>query len=104
MQYHPRVSISIPCYNQESTIAETLDSILNQNYPDLEIVATDDASTDSTAAILHEYQRRFPHILKIKVQARNLGPVANYLSIASWLTGKYVIFFSGDDLFFTRAP
>lgn len=99
MQYHPRVSISIPCYNQENTIADTLDSILDQNYPNLEIIATDDASTDGTVAVLYQYQLRFPHIFKIKVQARNLGPVANYLSIATWLTGKYVIFFSGDDLF-----
>jgi glycosyltransferase involved in cell wall biosynthesis len=99
MHHHPRVSISIPCYNQESTIADTLDSILSQSYPDLEIIAIDDASTDGTAAILHEYQRRFPNILRVKVQARNLGPVASYLSIASSLTGKYVIFFAGDDLF-----
>ena len=53
----PRVSIVVPCFNEENTVAGTLDSLLSLSYPHgkLEILVIDDGSTDRTAEIAHKY-------------------------------------------------
>jgi glycosyltransferase involved in cell wall biosynthesis len=50
-----RVSISIPCYNEERWISETIESVLNQTFSDFELLLVDDGSTDNTADIISEY-------------------------------------------------
>ena len=48
---HPLVSIIIPTYNNEARIARTLENIISQDYPNIEIIVVNDVSQDSTAAI-----------------------------------------------------
>lgn len=48
-----RVSVIIPCHNREDTVAEAVQSVLDQDWPDLEVIAVDDHSADATVAILN---------------------------------------------------
>ena len=52
---HPLVSVVIPVYNGERFLQESLDSLLNQSYPNVELIVIDDASTDDTPQILDTY-------------------------------------------------
>lgn len=89
------VSVIIPVYNAEKTIAKCIDSVLFQKNLSIEIIIINDGSTDDTSKILSEYQ----HHTNIKIldqtnsgvsTARNHG-----LSVAS---GKYVFFVDSDDI------
>lgn len=52
----PLVSIIVPCYNVESTIARYIESVLNQTYRNIEIIFVDDGSTDRTSEIINNYK------------------------------------------------
>ena len=54
-EHQPLVSIALCTYNGEKFLKEQLDSILNQTYTNLEVVVTDDVSTDGTKSILEDY-------------------------------------------------
>ena len=75
----PDVSVLLPCYNAESTLEETLDSLQTQTYPDFEIITIDDGSTDHTRRILERYAEKDPRILVLSqphqgvVEAGNFG-------------------------------
>lgn len=56
----PLVSIVTPTYNMGRFLAETMDSVLSQDYPNIEYIVMDAASTDNTIDILRDYERRFP--------------------------------------------
>ncbi|HUO05424.1 MAG TPA: glycosyltransferase [Candidatus Binataceae bacterium] len=88
----PRVSVIIPVYNSEKTIAAAIDSVLGQTYRDFEIIAVDDGSADSSREILGRYQDR----VKILAQ-KNRGPSAarNYGVRES--AGEYLAFLDADD-------
>ena len=55
-----KISLCICAYNAEKTIGRTIESVLAQTYPDLEIVVVNDGSTDSTLAIVENYARENP--------------------------------------------
>jgi glycosyltransferase involved in cell wall biosynthesis len=76
----PEVSIIVPIYNSEPWLARCLDSLFVQTFPDFEVIAVDDGSTDSSPAILATYAEREPGRLKLlrkqnsgQASARNLG-------------------------------
>ncbi|MEM8768312.1 MAG: poly-beta-1,6-N-acetyl-D-glucosamine synthase, partial [Pseudomonadota bacterium] len=56
----PPVSFLIPCHNESNNVRETIESILGQEYPDFEVIAINDASTDDTGEILDELATRHP--------------------------------------------
>lgn len=60
-----RVSIITVCYNSESTITRTIDSVLNQSYKNIEYIIVDGKSTDSTLAIIAKYKDKFGDRLKV---------------------------------------
>ncbi len=60
----PKVSVILPARNEEKYIAKYLDSLINQNYPNFEIVAINDSSSDRTGEIIQRY-----HTLESKVVA-----------------------------------
>lgn len=88
------VSIIIPCYNAELFISDTLNSILNQDYRNIEIIVVDDGSTDLSVKIIEQIS---DDRLKLICQqnkgvsfARNAG-----LEMAS---GEFIVFFDNDDI------
>ena len=52
---NPLVSVVIPTYNRANIIKNTIDSVLNQTYKNIEIIVVDDGSTDNTQAIVDSY-------------------------------------------------
>lgn len=61
----PKVSIIIPCYNEQATIGETLSAILGQTFPiaDMEVVVSDSMSTDQTRAVIAEFEAGHPDLV-----------------------------------------
>ena len=57
----PRISVIVPTLNQASFLEETLRSVLDQNYPDVELIVIDGGSTDGSLAILQRYSPRLAH-------------------------------------------
>ena len=95
----PKVSVLIPSYNQESVIEQTVMSALTQNYDNLEVVVSDDASLDSTPQILTEIQKKYPERLKIFLHQTNLGVTKNHTRGLLECRGDFIAFQDGDDLF-----
>ena len=89
------VSIIIPVYNAENYLAECLDSIIAQSYPNLEIICIDDGSTDGSAAILDLYAEQDSRIA-IYSQKNQGAPAARNNGI-SHMHGEYCMFFDADD-------
>ena len=97
----PLVSVIVATYNQEKSVEEALTSILNQTYRNVEIIVSDDASVDRTSAILTKLAAKNPTLL-LFLQEKNLGITDNYNFLAEKARGKYVSYFSGDDVMCER--
>jgi glycosyltransferase involved in cell wall biosynthesis len=94
----PLVSVAIPTYNQEAFLAETLESILTQDYPNLQIIISDDASVDGTRRIVEEFRDRYPERIAVQTHNENRGATANAQSMLAAIKGEYVCWFAGDDI------
>lgn len=100
-EMQPTVSILCPIYNAERFIEQTMRSVLDQDYPNIELVLGDDCSTDGTLSIVRRIAAEYPaRTTKILAAARNLGITANCNAVLGACSGKYVCFFAGDDLFY----
>jgi glycosyltransferase involved in cell wall biosynthesis len=97
-QSNPRVSVMVPAYNAEAFLGECLDSILGQDVEGLQIVVSDDASTDGTAAILRSYADRYPTEVRALYQPTNLGIARNCNETLKLCGGEYIALFAGDDV------
>jgi glycosyltransferase involved in cell wall biosynthesis len=90
----PRISIVVPSYNQGRFLRATLDSVLGQNYPNLELIVQDGASSDESAAVLREYSQRLTHWESQRdngqAHAINLG--------FRHATGEVLAYLNSDDL------
>jgi glycosyltransferase involved in cell wall biosynthesis len=94
----PLVSICIPAYNGEATLAETLDSIVSQAFDGLEVVICDDGSVDGTVALAERYARDYPFIRMYRNE-KNLGMDRNFAQSALHGKGEFVWFSGQDDIF-----
>ena len=83
-------------YNGEKYLREQLDSIYAQTYKNIEVVVTDDCSTDSTVEILQEYA--VSHGLKYQVNEENLGFMKNFEKVISLCNGDYIALADQDDI------
>lgn len=100
----PLVSIKCMTYNHEKYISRTLDGFLIQEttFP-FEILIHDDASTDKTTAILHEYEKKFPKIIKVIYEEINQYQFgAHHKKINEAIKGKYLAVCEGDDYWLNR--
>jgi len=92
----PTVSILIPTYNQVQYIEQAIRSALMRDFASLEVLVLDDASTDQTAVLSHQWDSdpRFRYICN----ERNLGRVANYRrALVQHARGEWVLMLDGDD-------
>ena len=97
----PVVSIICTAYNHESYIKESIEGFLSQetNFS-FEIIIHDDASTDNTAKIIREYEKKYPNIIKPIYQRENQYSKGVRISLSlckNICKGKYVAFCEGDD-------
>lgn len=98
MQYE--VTIGIPVYNSEKYLKETLESALSQTFPSIEYLIMDDCSTDTSMAIVQEYQQTHPRGEHIRIihQPRNMGIGIARNRIIDEAQGQYLYFLDADDL------
>ena len=94
---YPLVSVVLATYNGEKYLRQQLDSILQQDYPNIEIVVTDDCSSDSTLTILQEYASKYPSIL-IYANDTNLGLNKNFEKGMLLAQGEYIAISDQDDI------
>jgi len=93
----PRVVALVPVWRAAGFIAATLDSLVAQTHPNLEILISDDASPDDTAAICEGYAARDPRVRMIR-QPLNLGWIGNVNALLREARGDYLLFAFHDDL------
>jgi glycosyltransferase involved in cell wall biosynthesis len=91
----PLVSIVVPVWNGERHLRESLDSILGQTYPRLEVIAVDDASTDTTPEILASYGDR----ISVIRQPETRGIYGNANDGIAVARGEFVGVFHADDVY-----
>ncbi len=96
------VSICMPTYNGERYIAEAIQSALDQTYQDIELLVSDDCSTDLTAEIVHEFARRDKRIVYWRNESR-LGLFPNYNECMTQCKGDLIKPFAQDDLLSPKA-
>jgi glycosyltransferase involved in cell wall biosynthesis len=90
----PKISVIIPIYNAEKYLAETLDSVLNQTYPNIEIIAVLDAPMDNSEKILKSFKDKRIKIVRHK---KNSGLSAARNTGVKHATGDYIHFLDSDD-------
>jgi glycosyltransferase involved in cell wall biosynthesis len=93
----PPVSLGMPVFDGEAHLAETLRCLADQTFGDYELLISDNASTDATAEICHEFMRDDPRISYHRNE-RNLGAAANYNLVFHKTSGRYFKWVSYDDL------
>jgi len=93
---NPKVSIGLPVYNGEEFLAEAVDSILAQTYADLELVISDNASTDGTERICRDYTARDSRVHYYRSED-NLGASWNFNRVFELANGDYFKWAAHDD-------
>jgi glycosyltransferase involved in cell wall biosynthesis len=90
------VSVGLATYNGEPCVRETLDSLLAQTHDDLELVVSDDASSDATYSICREYAARDERI-RLYANPENLGGYGNFNRTLALARGDYFMWAAQDD-------
>lgn len=93
----PLMTIGVPVFNEERFIDSALTSLRSQDYPNLEIVISDNASTDRTLEIC---QRHASEDLRIRIESaiENRGAIANFRHALDMASGTYFMWGAGHDL------
>lgn len=94
-QFEPLVSVVVPVFNVEDLLSRCIDSILEQNYPNLDIILVDDGSTDSSGDICNSYAEKDTRIRVIHKENEGLSMARN--SAMKLAKGDYVLFVDSDD-------
>ena len=93
----PSVSILIICYNAQNYIEECLNSVLNQDFLDYELVICDDHSQDKTMVIINKLLNKTAVNFRIYQQEKNVGSFLNMKTGLSLCKGTYIAYLEGDD-------
>ncbi|MFF5107039.1 CDP-glycerol glycerophosphotransferase family protein [Streptomyces sp. NPDC000134] len=92
----PRFSVIVPAHQVQAYLPACLESVLSQSYPDLELLAVDDASPDACGEIIDEFAARDPRVRAVHLpENQGLGPARN--AGMREATGDYLVFLDGDD-------
>ena len=89
-------TVVIPAYNAQDTLADTLDSVFAQTLAPVEVIVTDDGSTDETPAVLQRYQQM--HSSLRVVSQKNAGTAAAYNAAIAASHTPWIVMVSADDL------
>ncbi len=93
----PKVSIGIPVFNGARTLAQTIEAAINQDYANLEIIISDNCSTDETQRIAESFQSKDPRVKYFR-QEQNYGMTANFSKVFESATGEFFMWAAHDDL------
>lgn len=99
-------SVVVLTYNQENLVVETLNSIYNQSFKNIELVISDDASKDNTQKVIRDWieshKDRFANVV-INFNKKNLGISGNHTTGIKLANGEFVKYIGGDDILFPDA-
>jgi glycosyltransferase involved in cell wall biosynthesis len=100
----PRVTFAIFAYNQEKYIRAAVEGAFAQSYSPLEIILSDDCSTDQTLAILDEMARHYRgrHRVMVRSNRSNLGTYNHLLAVARESRGELLVVNAGDDISYPK--
>ena len=94
----PYVSVVMTSYNRGHYIGQAIDCILAQDCKfSFEIIIGDDCSTDNSRELLQSYQEKYPGIIVLNLQEKNVGFGPNWASTCKLARGKYIAFCDDDD-------
>src|SRR5688572_11378120 len=94
----PIVSVCLITYNHVSFIRDAIEGVLSQkvNFP-WEFIIADDFSVDGSRDIVVEYQKKYPELIRLILQEKNVGAANNWFDLMKAPKGKYIAYFEGDD-------
>lgn len=100
----PLVSVVVPAYKHESFVASALQSVFDQDYPNIELIVVDDASPDNTAGVIGRWAGRSAvaarfHDVHFVSNPRNSGAHASINRGCTMAAGQYIAVLNSDDLF-----
>lgn len=96
--FKPFVSIMIPAHNEESVIANTIETVLKLDYPNFEIIAIDDRSTDNTASVLKDLEQKYPHKVVAFIRPKDAFPGKSAVlnDTLKFAKGEAILVFDAD--------
>lgn len=105
MTHRPLLTVCIPAYNRAALLPPLLDSILEQDFDDFDVLIIEDLSPERAliAAIVQRYQERYPSRIRCVENAVNLGYDGNLRKLVELADGRYCLFMGNDDLLCTGA-
>jgi glycosyltransferase involved in cell wall biosynthesis len=92
----PTVSVCVPTYNYGRFLTDTIESILQQDLTDFELIVSDDASTDNTVELVSRYAAQDPRVRLVRNE-RRLGMNGNIKRVADLARGRYIKMLCADD-------
>ena len=98
----PSVSVVIPAYNAQSTIARALQSVADQTFQVTEVIVIDDASTDNTIEKVVEYSKNSKITIQLLHSDRNTGPGSARNRGWDNSKGEFIAFLDADDVWHPR--
>jgi glycosyltransferase involved in cell wall biosynthesis len=98
MQNNPLVSVIIPAYNHELYIEEALQSVIDQTYPNIELIVINDGSTDKTAEIIQKFVDNHKDFNMQFINKKNEGVCETLNKGIEMSKGEYISFLASDDL------
>jgi len=91
---NPLVSVIVPCYNHEKYVEQTIESIVNQTYKNIELIVLDDGSKDSSPKILEKLSQKYHFHFE---HQQNMGLTATLNKALKLVQGKYICIIASDD-------
>jgi len=92
----PEVSICIPVFNREALVGRAIESCLSQTFSNIEVVVSDNASTDNTYDVIERYRKIDPRVVVVR-NSDNYGALYNFKRALECARSKYVILLGSDD-------
>jgi glycosyltransferase involved in cell wall biosynthesis len=89
-------SVIVPTFNRSGTLGRSIESVLTQSYPLLELVIVDDGSTDATAEVVQKYQAYCRFLRYVKLRSK-LGAQGARIEGIKRAQGEYLVFLDSDD-------
>lgn len=97
----PKISIITPTYNCGNTIQRTIQSVVEQNYPNIEYLIIDGGSNDKTAVIVNEFMLKYPSIIKF-VSEKDNGIYDAMNKGTKMSSGEWLLYLGGDDYLYDK--
>jgi glycosyltransferase involved in cell wall biosynthesis len=97
MQNFPLVSVICLSYNHEAYVVEALNSVINQTYPNVELLIADDCSTDNSVEMIQNWLENHPEV-HFLANEKNLGNTKTFNQLAKKAKGEFIIDLAADDI------